>query len=171
MTNILKSTALVIAGLAVGWLVSVATNKAPAPIDFGGVYNQVQQSFDQAGFHVGPSGTNIMGIKATGCTINSYSNTIAASSSVVVSCGGATNGVISSASAIAGITTDSICSVVPSPTVSAVFGGISVDGALASTTLSGTIDVRLLNNTGNTFTWSSTASSSGKWKLICIDPL
>jgi len=45
MTNTIKAIALVIAGLAVGWLVSVVIKPQASAPEAGGIYNQVQKTF------------------------------------------------------------------------------------------------------------------------------
>lgn len=162
----LKYVGVAIAGIVVGSLFSVVTKSAPSQ-DYSGVYNQVQRVFDQAGVHIGPNGTNLNGLKVGGCTIYSTATTIAASSSAVTSCQAATDGSISG---IAGITTDSVCTLQTASSTNPLFGGLLVGGVSASTTQAGTLDARIYNATGGTFTWSATASSSVKWNYSCFDP-
>lgn len=79
MTNILKGIGLVIAGLAVGWLVSAGMHQQDTHAT-GGIYNQVQQVYDQAGIHVGPNGSSLVQIIDTTCTATVYASLAATSS-------------------------------------------------------------------------------------------
>lgn len=115
---------------------------------------------------IGASGTSLAGIVAGTCTIWSASATISASSSQQVECQSATNGTLSTV--LRGVTTDSVCSLAAPPGASTQSGGLVVNGYVASSTDAGSFTVRVSNQTGGAFTWSSTASSS--WKYWCGDP-
>lgn len=117
---------------------------------------------------VGTNGTSLAGIKTGSCTIWAPATTIAASTTQQVECQGATDGSISR---ISGITSDSTCVLTNASSTNTVSNSIVIAGQSASSTgTSGSIVARISNLTGGTFTWSSTASSSAKWKYLCVDP-
>lgn len=116
---------------------------------------------------VGSNGTALGGIVSGSCTIWAGATTITASSSVTVECQSATNGGLSAS--LSGVTSDSVCSLLTASSTSATFGSIAVVG-VSPTTTGGSLVARILNNTGTTFTWNATASSTPKWKYSCVDP-
>lgn len=127
------------------------------------------------GSYVGPqtggNGVKLATPPSTGsCTIWAPATTIAASTTQAVECQAAINGGITR---IAGITADSVCTVIEASSTNAVVNGIAVVGSSASSTVTsgaGSIVLRLSNLTGASFPWTSTASSSSKWKYVCFDP-
>lgn len=118
-------------------------------------------------FRVGTNSTRTAGELYGACTIWAPANTIDATSTQQAVCQGSTTGGIS---ALAGVTTDSVCNVVMASSTNTTLGGLVIGGASASST-AGTIVTRLVNLTGTTFTWTATASSSAQWNYMCKDPL
>lgn len=102
------------------------------------------------------SGTTITAVNAGSCSIQSSSQTIAASTTATVDCQAGTAGVDAP---LTGITAGAGTQVTQGTTTPVVYQGLNVLGASASTT-AGYITLKLFNGTGATFTWTPTASSS-----------
>lgn len=122
---------------------------------------------------LGTDGTELASIHTGTGTIWAPANTIAASTTQQVELQSATNGALTAG--LTGITADSTCFVTQASTTpgATAIGGLVVTGVSASTTATadaGSIVVKILNLTGTTFTWGSTASSSPYWKYTCLDP-
>lgn len=103
---------------------------------------------------VGASGTATSKMKWGTCTIHSTATTIAASSTAEVSCQGGA----SALTAISGITAGDAVFVQQPTTTPTTFGGLKFLASASST--AGYIHMKVINNTGGTFTWTSAASSS-----------
>lgn len=95
----------------------------------------------------GASGSSVSGFNFGTCVITSASQTISASTTGTVEC------------AAPGVTLGDNISVQAASTTGALFG-VQVLGASASSTASGSITLRLYNQTGTTFTWTAAASST-----------
>ncbi len=108
------------------------------------------------GLKVGTSSPSTVNnfIKGT-CTIQSTANTIAASSTVNASCQAATTGALT---ALSGIVNGDLIFLQQPTTTPTTFGGLVFVASASST--AGFIHMKIINNTGDTFTWTSTASSS-----------
>lgn len=106
-------------------------------------------------FSMGTNGTALSHLIVGTCTINAYATTIAASSSAQVDCSSGT----SAPTAITGITQGDKIFVSLASTTVAISEGLHVTWVAASTT-NGIITMKIANDTGGTFTWASTASSS-----------
>ncbi len=190
MANILKGIAVFIVGAVVGGLIAGSFSAKDAA---GGVYNQVQKYFYD-GINVGTtnqfvvsklgvltssataawsaaqtftstvqfgsSGTALTQIKKGTCTIFAYATTIAASSTGNVDCQA---GVAALTSLGDVLKTDLVFIQMPTstPTTS---NGMQYYASASST--SGFISLRVINNTGTTFTWTSQASSSIPYIVI-----
>lgn len=145
------------------------------PIFFDGGLNAgsaAQLTIDSSGNLVtsgttklGSSGTALTSIVTGTCTIWAPAQTIAATTTQAVECQSATNGTL--ASGLTGVTSGAFCAVLTASSTNSTIGGIVVAGTSASTT-AGSIVLRLSNLTGTTFTWNATASSSAKWKYLCV---
>lgn len=99
---------------------------------------------------VGSAGTAVSKFVApANCTIIANANTISASSSKQVDC------------AISGLVSGDTVFAVPTTTISSSFQGVKITAVTASST-SGYATLTLQNETGTTFTWTGTASTSIK---------
>lgn len=114
----------------------------------------------------GTSGTETNALKYGSCTIWAPATTIAATSTQQIVCQGGTDGGIT---AITGITADSVCTLTMASSTNTTLASLVVGGASASST-DGNIVARLVNLTGDTFTWTANASSSPQWNYDCKDP-
>lgn len=102
------------------------------------------------------AGTVITAVNAGACSIQSSSQTIAASTTATVDCQAGTNG---TQSPLPGITAGAGTQVTQGTTTPTVFQGLTVLGASASST-PGYITLKIFNGTGASFSWTATASSS-----------
>lgn len=113
-----------------------------------------------AGIKVGSTGTQINGVNFGTCYIQANATTIAASSTATVDCQSATNG---TQTALTGIATNDTVNTWFSTTTPTTFGGggvgLRILGSSASST-AGFITMLVFNGTGNTFTWTSAASTT-----------
>lgn len=111
---------------------------------------------------VGTNGSQLTGIQVGTCTITAYATTIVATSSALVDCSAG----VAAVSPISGITSgDKVFVTLASTTVLTSQGGLLLNWAAASTT-DGYIRLSVYNNSGTTFTWASTASSSIRYLVI-----
>lgn len=107
-------------------------------------------------------GSAVTGLNFGTCTINAYSNTITASSSAQVDCSAGATGPTAT---LAGIASGDKVFVTLASTTVAISEGLHVIWSAASTT-PGIITMKIANDTGGTFTWASTASSSISYLAI-----
>jgi hypothetical protein len=114
-----------------------------------GLYAGLLQQFsvsNAGAVTVGSAGTLLSGFNFGTCTITAYSNTIAASSSATADC------------AATGIVSGDNVEITQSTTSPTVAGGLVVLASASST--SGYITLKIINDTGGTFTWSAVASTT-----------
>jgi len=104
---------------------------------------------------VGSTGSTVSNVVTGKCTIHSTATTITASSTSETSCQAATNGTLS---ALTGVIDGDHCFLGAPTTTPTTFLGLEFYGSASST--SGYIHTIVKNLTGDTFTWTSTASSS-----------
>ena len=114
------------------------------------------------GATVGSSGTALVRVNSGFCNVQSSTNTITASTTKAIDCGGGTY----AATALTGITAGDRVLLGQPTTTSTVFGGLQILGASASTT-QGFITLIVANNTGFTFTWTAAASTS--WPYLVVN--
>lgn len=150
MTSIQKIGAIIIAGLVIGLFVLVVMKQQ----SFGGVYNQVQQNFEQGGLKVGPSGTILSQLIKGTCELIGTNVTQTGSSTLPYDC--AVTGVVSGDNVMAQISTS---------TAFKTLNGWSLTGSKASST-SGYITVLLSNHTGASANPSATGVGSTTSYLI-----
>jgi len=140
-------------------------NYIPYVRDNGGIYTNYPVQFtngwtesgggtETGGVTIGSSGTAINQVNYGFGDVIAYSNTIAGSSTARVDIGstGQVGGTLP------GIVPTSECDVYATTTVGA-WGSLDVIGSYASTT-AGYCTINVFNQTGATFTWSATASTS-----------
>lgn len=107
------------------------------------------------GIQIGKNSPSSLGALFSGtCDILAYSNTIAASSTGSVDC--SANGGFS---AIPGVLVGDTIDVGATSSIPVTFGGLDVIASYSSST-PGYITIRIFNQTGATFTWAATASTS-----------
>ena len=120
------------------------------------------------GIRIGPSpATQINELNAGTCYIWTYATTIAASSTALVDCQ-ARAGVSAAGggSALTGVASGDFVNVtLATTTAGSTFMGLNVIGATASNT-AGYIQLRLVNLTGDTYTWPTTGTASGTASYI-----
>lgn len=112
-------------------------------------------------FKVAQDGTQVTGINTGFCNIYAYATTIAASSTGAVDCQTGT----ASLSPLQGVAVNDVCFVGQATTTPNTVNGLVFQGS-ASTT-NGYISMRVINNTGGTFTWTAAASTSIPY--VCLD--
>ncbi len=124
------------------------------PVQFTAGWTESGGGSETGGVTIGANGTTINAIVFGTPKVIAYSNTIAASSTARVDLGstGQVGGTI------AGILPTDACDGFATTTVGAWLG-VDVIGSFASST-AGYCTLQLANNTGATFTWSATASTS-----------
>ncbi len=111
-------------------------------------------------------GTTITGMNFGTCFIHPYAATIAASTTAQVDCQGTANFAGTPGSALAGIAYgDTVVAKLGTTTVGTIFGGLRLRGAEASTT-AGYIALFVENDTGATYTWSTSQVASGTAQYI-----
>lgn len=115
-------------------------------------------------FKVGQEGTGATRINHGVCNIHAASNTIAATTTTQVDCQSGT-GTQTAISDMPAWAAGDATFLSMATTTSTVFEGLSILGVNASTT-AGYITLDLYNGTGDTFTWSATASTS--WQYLNI---
>jgi hypothetical protein len=112
------------------------------------------------GFTAGSTGTQVNGINYGTCTVLAYATTIAASTTGTVDCQGGQSGAFS---ALTGVSSGDTVNTFATTTIgSTTFGSVIIAGSHASTT-AGSIELIIRNNTGATFTWNNTASTSMRY--------
>ena len=114
-------------------------------------------------FTVNANGTPVSRINAGTCYIKAYATTIAASSTANVDCQAtaAIGTITATGAALTGVTDGDIVIAQLSTTTAGTTGqGLQVIGANSSTT-AGHIDLRVVNNTGTTYTWSTSGNATG----------
>lgn len=115
---------------------------------------------------VGSTGTKINQTNYGTCKLLPDAATIAASTTARVTCqsGTATTGL----TALTGVKSgDVIVMTLSSTTAGSTFEGLVLTGATASTT-NGYIETRISNQTGDTYTWSTSGTASGTASYINI---
>ncbi len=148
MTNILKFLGVAIAGIVVGLLLH-----AGGASNVGGIYNQVQQNFQNGGLIIGPSGSSLTQvIKGTGSLIAPSYVSLAASTTLAADI--AVTGVVSGDTVFAQFATST-----------ALGAGWEVVNASASST-AGYITVRFINNTGTAATIPASVASTTQYLII-----
>ena len=118
---------------------------------------------------VGSSGTKANQLNYGSCQLQPDSATIAASTTARVTChGGNWSAGQAAFTALTGITSSSkIIASLSSTTAGSTFEGLVLTGVTASTT-AGFIEMRISNQTGTTYTWSTSGSASGTAQYIGI---
>ena len=107
---------------------------------------------------IGQTGTReTLGVSGV-CNVHSYANTIAASSTATVDCQSGT-GTLAALDGIPAWASGDRVLVQQATSTPTTFLGLHILGVSASNT-AGYIELKLANLTGDTFTWSETASSS-----------
>lgn len=109
-------------------------------------------------FKIGANGSTFDTMKSGTCTLFSYDNTIAASTTDTVDCSGALNGL----TAISGIASGDNCQLWATTTMSSTFLGLDIQFSHSSTT-AGYIQAAVRNMTGDTYTWAAVASTSVRY--------
>lgn len=168
----------VILAIILGVLALVGgNNQSAVPVSLGaegtrfpnGVSVGTSVSPTSDGFLVGTSGTNITRMNAGTCYLQPNATTIAASTTAVVECQGTAaikNPNTTNTSALTGVSSGDFVSVMLSTTTAgSTIEGLDIIGASASTT-QGYITLRMVNQTGTTFTWPTTGSASGTASYI-----
>ena len=115
---------------------------------------------------LGSSSDTLTRIAFGECIIHDYSGqtTIAASTTESVACQAGT-GQLSALTNVPAWASGDVVHLSPATSTATTFGGLTVIGVNASTT-AGYLEVEIANNTGDTFTWTATASSS--WQYLFL---
>ena len=185
MTNkkLLVSIGVLLAiGMVVGWFTPNLPKVDEIDSSFGAVGNMLAENYipyvmynqgfntakgitNSGAFTQGSAGTSVQRINAGNCNIASSATTIAASTTVAVSCHGGTTAL----TALTGVAVNDIVYLQFATSSVATDGGLRILGASASST-QGYIHVIIHNaiTTGTAFTWTTAASSSLNY--IAIDP-
>ena len=157
MNNTLKYILVGVAGVIIGFVATfyLSFNQAPT----GGVTNY-GGGLTVDTLQVGSSETTITNLNAGTCYLDPYAATISASSTASVDCQGTLAADASGSSALTGIASgDWVNLTLSTTTVGSTVGGIRLAGASASTT-AGHIELRIVNQTGTTYTWSTVAGTA-----------
>ena len=109
-----------------------------------------------AGALFSSTGTQVNRINFGTCYVQASATTIAASSTVTVDCQASTSG---ANTALTGITAGDVVNVQFATTTPTTYAGLQILGASASST-TGFITMKVENNTGATYTWTSAASTT-----------
>lgn len=141
---------------------------APASVTAGGTTNY--DTLGISGLKLGTgcndgfktcTATTFTKLNGGSCIVWAGSQTIAASSTALVECQSSSTG---SLAALAGALAAGDRVFVTAPTsTSAIANGLVINGATASSTAPGFIDIRVSNLTGQTFTWTAAASTTWAW--------
>ena len=109
-----------------------------------------------AGALFSSTGTQVNRVNFGTCYVQASATTIAASSTVTVDCQASTSG---ANTALTGVTAGDIVNVQFATTTPTTYAGLQILGASASST-TGFITMKVQNNTGATYTWTSAASTT-----------
>lgn len=175
MNNTLKLGLVGIAGVIIGLIAFLFLSPKPEKIipgggstNFGG--DLVVDAFTaNTSITLGSTGTAFTGLNGGTCQLQPDATTIAASTTARVTChGGNWSAGQAAFTALTGITSSSkIVASLSTTTAGSTSEGLILLGVTASTT-SGFIEARISNQTGTTYTWSTSGSASGTMQYIGI---
>jgi hypothetical protein len=118
------------------------------------------------GLTLGTGASTFSGLNFGSCNIRPYATTIAASSTAQVDCQAAAQFGSGPGTALAGITaSDNIQANLGTSTQGTLFGGLRLRTQIGSST-PGWITLFVENDTGTTYTWSTSANASGTAQYI-----
>lgn len=148
-----SSTFLALGALLLG-IASILLSLTHTP-NVGGVTNY--DTLFVKSLKVGPNGSIIGGVYASACNLLPAATTIAATTTLAVDCQASAVGLPQLP--LTGVQAGDAVQIQQSTTTPTLFEGLQIRGASASST-PGYITVLVYNGTGNTYTWTSAATSS-----------
>jgi len=163
MNKTLKLVLILVAGVIIGFLATfflgsnLGSNQVSAPV--GGVTNY-GGGLTIDSIQVGSGETTISNLNAGTCYLRPYATTITASTTANVDCQGTlawNANSTANTSALTGISMgDWVVASLSTTTTGTTVQGLRLGGASASTT-AGYIVLRIINQTGTTYTWPTTS--------------